>query len=514
MNFTNRTYRIALFGIVSLFVLGALWTVAAEPTGQASANSPEARKVEAGTAVKLRLNFRHQPWKDVLTWLAEQADLSLTMEVPPPGSFNYSDNREYSLSEAVDLINSVLLSRGYALIYRDRMLTVANLEDGIASDLIPAIPPESLDVKGEFELVRVCYQLERLKPEEAETEVRKLITPYGRVEVLAASRQLMVTDTAGQLRAIRDALKRMESADQAPPAFLEIYMLRHVDPSTALTVLQTLLGEERDVRLALDPKSLGVILLGPPPAHEKARAALKMLDKPQDEPQTRQLKVFSLMYADVANVAQLLAGFLPKDVQVATDLRTRSLLVYGPEEAIAMAEPLLLRLDQEAADKRARPGMTFDVRIVWLASGLAEDSQLMATDMKDVANELSRLGVKDPRQVGQVFVRCSPQGQFQVASTPSFEGRPAEFVAMGMVAEQRAGFVEMEISLSAEQDIRTGESIRKQKLIDLRTKIDVPPKQYVVLATAPVGKTTSVLVVQVTGNGSQPPQPVPAAPAR
>src|SRR5215211_5654784 len=40
---------------------------------------------------RLTFSFRYQPWQDVLDWFAQQAGLSLLMESPPPGTFNYSD---------------------------------------------------------------------------------------------------------------------------------------------------------------------------------------------------------------------------------------------------------------------------------------------------------------------------------------------------------------------------------------------------------------------------------------
>ncbi|MBM4088618.1 MAG: hypothetical protein FJ276_04205 [Planctomycetes bacterium] len=507
MNRTTLTYRIAASGIAFLLVLGEVWAAAAEPSGKAATDMQgEAKAVvrvrapEAKTPGKLRLDFRHQPWNDVLEWLAEEADLSLQMS-PLPGTFNYSDSREHTPAEAINLINGVLLVRGYTLIHRDRMLTVVNLQEGIAPGLVPAIPIERLDGEGEFQFVSVVFTLDKVKPEKAEAEVRKLLSPCGRAELLAASQQLMVTDAAGRVRAIRDVLKRMEPAIQGP-AVLQMHMLRYIDPSTALSVLKMLMSEETDVRItmAIDQRRPAVILYGPPEVHEKCRAALEMLDKPQEDLQTRDLKVFQLVNADPSSVTQLLAGLLPKEVMVAPDLRTRSVLVHGPKEALRMVEPMLLRLDEKAEGERAQPGMSYQVRIVWLASGLTEDSPAVADDLKDVLSELSRLGVMEPRQVAQVFVRTNAQGEFVVASSPSFDGRPTEFMATGKVLEQREGFLEMRVSLSAEQEVETELSIRKQKLIDLRTEIDSQPKQYVVLATAPVGKTTSVFVIQVTGN--------------
>ncbi len=106
---------------------------AKEPAADSSPPKPQ----------KLRFQFRFQPWKDVLDWFAKQADLSLVMDAPPPGTFNYTDTHEYTPAEAIDLLNSVLLTKGYTLIRRNRMLMLVNLEDGI--------PRQSgLDRPGEF----------------------------------------------------------------------------------------------------------------------------------------------------------------------------------------------------------------------------------------------------------------------------------------------------------------------------------------------------------------------------
>ena len=83
---------------------------------QASPSKAEKPPADAAKkkAEKLRFQFRFQPWKDVLDWFAQQADLSLVIpETTPQGTFNYSDTREYTPAEAIDLLNSVLQTKGY-----------------------------------------------------------------------------------------------------------------------------------------------------------------------------------------------------------------------------------------------------------------------------------------------------------------------------------------------------------------------------------------------------------------
>src|SRR5690606_38954294 len=148
-----------------------------------------------------------QPWADVLDWFAEQAGLSLLMDAPPPGTLNYTDPRSYTAAEALDLMNSVLLTKGYTLVRRERMLLVVNLEDGIPPNLVTFVPPEQLDARGEYELGATLFPLDNIQPDEAETELKRLVGPQGSVVVLPKARQVQATETAGRLRLMRSVLR-------------------------------------------------------------------------------------------------------------------------------------------------------------------------------------------------------------------------------------------------------------------------------------------------------------------
>jgi type II secretory pathway component GspD/PulD (secretin) len=190
---------------------------ATEAASSASSASPR----------KLRFQFHFQPWKDALEWFAQQAGLSLVADAPPPGTLNYYDDREYTPAEALDLLNGVLLTKGYTLVRRERMLMLINLEDGIPPNLVETITPEALDGRGEYELVSVLFNLKKLNAEEAAAEIQKLLGPQGSAVPLAKARQLLVTETAGRLRAIRAILMRIEEvADQKDSSEDDLVSLR------------------------------------------------------------------------------------------------------------------------------------------------------------------------------------------------------------------------------------------------------------------------------------------------
>ena len=126
----------------------------------------------------------------MLEWLAEQADLSLQVDEYPDGTFNYSDRHEYSPTEAIDLINGVLVTRGYTVVRRGRILMVLNLDEAspIPDILVEFVPMENLDARGEFELIKTIFELAKVDPVELDGEIRPLLGPGRTMVVLPKSR--------------------------------------------------------------------------------------------------------------------------------------------------------------------------------------------------------------------------------------------------------------------------------------------------------------------------------------
>jgi type II secretory pathway component GspD/PulD (secretin) len=312
---------------------------AAAPTAEANAAEPKKH------AEKLRFNFRYQPWKDVLDWFAQQADMSLVMDAPPPGTFNYTDDREYSPAQAIDLLNGVLLTKGYVLIRRERMLIVVNKADGIPPGLVQTITPDQLEGRGEFELVCVLFNLDKLAPEEAESEVRKLLGPEGSVVALSKSRQIMVTETGGRLKAIRSLIQRVEDPQNVLTGQIRTIELQQAPPETVLPIVKQMLDIPDDktatadgtLRLAVDPSGRRIIATGKPEKITRLEEIIKVIDVvkpggPQVGIQTTpQLLVYPITTADPQSVLSVLQTLLQgqPDVRLALDGKTNSLIALA-----------------------------------------------------------------------------------------------------------------------------------------------------------------------------------------
>jgi hypothetical protein len=290
---------------------------------------------------------------------------------------------------------------------------------------------------------------------------------------------------------------------QSPPESKEfrVYRLRYADPSLVTSALQELMRDDKPTSIRMMAGVDGTLLLfAPPELYKKIDEVIKAIDiapPPRDSARIEQIKVFTLMNTEPVSAAKVLATLLPKSTRVAIDERTRSLVVSGPRESMEIAAAVLERLDVGAKVERRKPSANYEVRVLWLAN--VDKGSSPADDLKDVVAELSRLGVKDPRQVGQMVIRTGPGGSFDLSSVPEFAGYPAHLSASGRLLEESEGGLVMQVAIRATAGSpQQMPGSPQQRLYEISTRIVLPQKQYVVLAIAPVKEVTSAFVVQVT----------------
>lgn len=220
----------------------------ARAASQSSVEKPaegEAPKAEPTKPDKVTFNFRHAPWADVLKTFAELAGLTLDLNVVPPGSFNYLDEKEYTPEQALDVINGYLLQKGYVLVRRDQFLVVVNIDDPIPPNLVPHVKVSDLSKRGQNELMNIVLRVENITADEAAEEAKELIGPQGKVIALKRSNAISVTDTGANLQRIHDLLIGLNAAPT--DIAYKAYELKHIDAFDAEDKVRAMFGLQRGV---------------------------------------------------------------------------------------------------------------------------------------------------------------------------------------------------------------------------------------------------------------------------
>lgn len=329
----------------------------------------------------IAFKFQYATWKDVLEWFAQQAGLSLQIDEPPPGSFNFQDDRRYTPSEALDVMNSVLINKGFTLVRRGRMLLLLNLETPIPPELVELVDVSDLDDRGDFELVKCVFHLAKMTPQDAETEITRLLGPGRTIVVLPMARQVLVTETVGKLKVIRSVIEAVENPDGAARKITNI-KLNHVLADQVLDVARPLLGLPADqntneqINISVDSFGSRIFATGTNDAVDRLNEIVALVDQPQEQVQVGQtnleqpqLLTYAIRTADpttVLNVLQTLLAGLP-DVRLTVDPASRKVVALArPSDHRTILETLN-KLEGESARLEVIPLRRTDPQLVIVA---------------------------------------------------------------------------------------------------------------------------------------------------
>jgi type II secretory pathway component GspD/PulD (secretin) len=293
----------------------------------------------------LQFSFYKQKWSEVLVWFAQQADLSLVMDREPPGLFTYNDTREFSPAEAIDLLNSVLISKNFTLLRRGRMLVVVDTTDGIPYDLVQQVPLDKLSEYGRFEILTVEFALEGRPIETVVDAVKPLVGNHGQVIPLAAAGKLLVTETAGRLQAISAVVASVPVPKQdpakkpePPPApVLATYPADGLDPKTTTDVLKALFPA---ATINFDPNAAVIHCQAPPDTQTAIEATLAKLIQSVSGDNKPRLRTYPVPAKRLSALVDQLALAHPKLAIDADVEKSRLLVVANASEHAELLKTL------------------------------------------------------------------------------------------------------------------------------------------------------------------------------
>jgi len=296
-------------------------------------------------ATGIRFNFRYAAWKDVIEWFADQAALSLQADKMPVGTLNLSDGQNYSPTEGLDILNSYLLFKDYSLLRKGQSLFLIYLPDGIPANLLEPITPDELDSRGRYELCKCVFNLNRTTPDLIQAEVEKLLGPQGSIAILPKSQQILITETGGTLRTIREIIRRIDDPDSVTAGTIHMIETKNLTAEEALQIMRTLLAidtADPSLRTAVDSSGRKILLSGRGDMIERAKEVINRIDTSfgSDDPTMvgqPQFETYDVGFADPATVFAVLQTLLvgTPDARLSLDPKTGGIMLRARPAAHA-----------------------------------------------------------------------------------------------------------------------------------------------------------------------------------
>ena len=243
--------------LLILFLLGGFWlstALSAEPNQQAKTQTP-APKTEAATPKANEPTFefimRDKPWAAVFEWLNEHSGLPVIYSNKPSGTFNFvpPKDKNYTIPEIMDILNEGLLTQNFLLIRRDQSFLLVPATDKLDPSLVPRIRVEDLPKRGNTEMVSVTINLTAMVAEDMVSEIKELLGPYGKVVALNKANQLVITDTARNVKFIVNDIQNIEKNEKGLTESFS-HHCEYIKARDAEKILKELLGDpEKQLRM-------------------------------------------------------------------------------------------------------------------------------------------------------------------------------------------------------------------------------------------------------------------------
>ncbi|HKX60742.1 MAG TPA: secretin N-terminal domain-containing protein, partial [Verrucomicrobiae bacterium] len=287
----------------------------------ATAQAPAATAPAGTTARNIRFQFDGIPYADVIERFAQMANRPLLSETNVQGTLTYNDPNPYNYQEALDTLNLILSMKGVMLVESGNNLRLIPFKQ------LPAMPLRILrgtDATGDVrpgEVVTVVLDVRNLDSKEVADAVTAMLSSAGSIASLSRGRGIIVTDRLGNIQRIRTLLATIDT-EAAVNRQMKTYTLLHASGAIVADLLNRTFG------IATAPK------------------------RTTYNPNSKAMEVLP---AD------------PNDYVTAVyDEASRTLVLFGPDERIQLAEELINKFEQ-------KDGPGGDVRIYYPQTIKAEE---------------------------------------------------------------------------------------------------------------------------------------------
>ncbi|MBN2292998.1 MAG: hypothetical protein JXM70_11270, partial [Pirellulales bacterium] len=282
----------------------AVLSVSAPPTTNSpTAESPPAVEANSETPEgPIRFQFDGIPYMEVVERFAQMVKKPLVTDLQVEGTLTFHDAQPYHYQEALDTLNLILSMKDVMLVETKHYLRL------ISYKKLPQMPLKIIrgtDQTGDVrpgEVVTFVLRLQNLDPGEVTQSVTAMLSSAGSMAPLTRGRGLIITDRLENIQRIRELVTHLDVATSTDQQ-MKTLTLMHASGAVVTDLINRTFGE------ATAPKRMVY--------SEKTKRHETMPPDPNDY------------------------------VTAVWDEASRTLVLYGPVERIALAEELVKRFEEK-----------------------------------------------------------------------------------------------------------------------------------------------------------------------
>jgi general secretion pathway protein D len=210
--------------------------VAAEQIATAQSTPP--RPVVAnGGAGSIRLNFKDAPLSQVLSYLSEAAGFVIVHEQELRGTISITSHQPITSEEAVDLLNAVLVEKGYAAVRTGRILKIVSRSQALTMDLPVRAGADPQLIPKKDELVTQIIPVRYAEAAKLIENIRPLLEEDAALTANESSNAIVLTDTLTNIRRIAQIIQALDTSI-ASISVVRVFPLQYADAAEVAEVIK------------------------------------------------------------------------------------------------------------------------------------------------------------------------------------------------------------------------------------------------------------------------------------
>jgi len=200
----------------------------------------------------IRLNFQGAPLSDVLNYLSEAAGFIIVQDVPVTGTVSVVSRQPITPDDAVDLLNAVLLGKGFIAIRNGRILKIESRDNAQTKDLPVITGGDPAQIPRKDEMVTQIIPVRFTDVSKLIDNLRPLLDPNATITANESSNAILLTDTQVNVHRMAVIIRALDTSISSIST-IHVYPLRYADAKELASVLTELFASDQTRSQANEP---------------------------------------------------------------------------------------------------------------------------------------------------------------------------------------------------------------------------------------------------------------------
>ena len=188
---------------------------------------------------EIMLNFQGASMNDVLNYLSEAAGFVIVQEAPVSGTVNVMSRQAISAEEAVDLVNTVLIEKGFIAIRNGRILKIVKRDGAQKRDLPVQTGSDPEKIPRNDGMVTQILPLRFGEAAKLVENLRPLLPDNATITANESSNSIIMTDTQTNIRRMAEIIRAIDTS-VASISTIHVYPLQYANAKELATVVTQL----------------------------------------------------------------------------------------------------------------------------------------------------------------------------------------------------------------------------------------------------------------------------------